>query len=207
MNWYKKAVNSLFDTQNIPKNPNSPGPNPNAEQLYNYIKSKNLKIQTYHGTTLANFQSAQKDGYLLYGGRVGKNLRGSKKDFVYVSTIKGVAAKYANKFAANSQADPNARVENMTAVVVPILVPLYAIAELRGIIFGGILGQNENIYHDDLKNFMEDTLNNNNQEQAVQKIYAELSKQEELTVYLGLPLKWMNGNMEVVKVFNKIDWL
>jgi hypothetical protein len=204
MNWYKKSTTSLFDTQNIPKNPQSPGPGMKAQQLYNYIKSQNLQIQTYHGTTMANLKLAQKDGYLLHGGRVGKNLRGSKKDFIYVSTSKAIASKYAVKFAGNAQTKENVSQDELTAVVAPILIPLYAISELRGVIFGGTSGQNENLFDDDLKVFMETTLNQNEKTKAVQKIYAELSKQEELTVYLGIPLKWMNGQPEIVKQFQPL---
>lgn len=201
MNWYKKATQSLFKTDNLPKENQIS----DAQKIYNYIKSKNLNIQTYHGTSLSNYIAAQRDGYLLFGGRVGKNLRGSNKDFVYVSTNKNIAAKYAQKIASNSAPTPNSSTANRTAVVVPISLPLYAVSELRSVIFGIQSGQNENLFDNDLNQFISNKFESNtNMDATIQQIYTELKKQEELTVKVGIPLKWSNGPVETIFVYKPI---
>ena len=58
MNWYVKASPSLYEPRRL--NPQS-----KATRFFNYIKSKNINITAFHGTSKEAWLASQQKGYLL----------------------------------------------------------------------------------------------------------------------------------------------
>ena len=58
MNWYVNASPSLYEPRRL--NPQS-----KATRFFNYIKSKNISITAYHGTSKEAWIASQQKGYLL----------------------------------------------------------------------------------------------------------------------------------------------
>lgn len=217
MNWYVKASPSLYEPRRL--NPQS-----KATRFFNYIKSKNINITAFHGTSKEAWLASQQKGYLLSPNagniednedrkRIYENVTDENPEYYNrYNKSKEEINKIKNNYNGLNQifftpSYPYAleyAEKNDNAVVLTAKIPLYAIAEIQG----AIANSPEKIYNEQNRNnIVFNIINSNKTDEnklvAILELFNPNGKSEtqayysEFTTYNALPTKWITDVKEL----------
>lgn len=208
MNWYidlKLSSTSLLD-------PTKQHENIKNYKLFNYLKSQNITLLMYHGTTQKSYLECLKSGYLLSSNlaKIKNPLTPEQsRNYVFLTPSKSYAQQYAKQMASNSKDIP---------VIMTFKVPIYVLNEVRN----SILDTNfQDRFSDALPVYenVDKTIENNdrttgdgsfntdilyNPDKFINEIFNRVKSGLIFTTYLALSMDKFFKSIEIVKEsFNK----
>lgn len=229
MNWFKKVSSPALLSPNRGRDYDIPPSLYNGNvnkikiptlnkrlQIFNYIKSKNHRINMYHGTSMNRYKEALHQGYLLSpnvsqtpanpvtpaqdqsfvfltpdyeyakGYAKPKELAFRKLATLFHGTHPGYEDNYSLLESLRNDIEKYPKGYEDFSAIITISVPLYAITEVRDAILGGM--QSRTI-GDEINVVLSDE-----PEEIFRNIVNSFSTSKQagiFTSYLGLPVKWV----------------
>jgi ribosomal protein S18 acetylase RimI-like enzyme len=193
MNWYKHALikTSLSrvhrpDRKNIDKK---------RLQLFNLLKSYNVKHTFYHGTSSKIYEDIKKTGYLFSPRALGSSDREKRNkglDQVFYTTSLNYARYYSKRAA--QQTDSN-------EIILKLEIPIHLITEIKN----SILYPTKEIYNEyNLNKIFRNILRNKDNKKAIEEIidnelFQPSTEDNEFTTFFLLPSKYI---VEVFPIVN-----
>jgi hypothetical protein len=188
--------------------------NKTALDFYKFLKTKNIILDFYHGTSDIAYEIMLKEGWMVSPKLKGRekeesryNIHNEVKsglDKLFFTTSIGYASNYAERDAKGWNSNNERAIENKKLhsidlereakpKIIKLRVPLYELDEIKGNIFGTFI-YNESDYD---KSFKEIINSSENNEEKLAKILEEIKKSEksrnEFTVKGGLPIQRKEG--------------
>lgn len=220
MNWFKSfkisknihASPALFELNKL-KPPHAGEISRNVKKFFNYIKSRNITIPVYHGTNSRAWGSAQKQGYLLspVAGKfpdTENRLNPGDEEFNDIATPQNAAGTKQVFFSMDKNYARDYAMRFQDGILLKINLPLYAVAEVQA----ALTGQNKKIYNEQWKQnriskiIANDEMEDNIKVNRIIHVLAEsqFCELNEVTSYMGLPLKWV-ARAEKVQIINNLE--
>jgi hypothetical protein len=183
------------------------------QKFYNFLKSKNIVIEFYHGTSDISWELIQRDGIMsppTWRGKDKYEGRTKGLDKLFFTKDITTAINYANREAKSWDNDPRFQKykrekgidldRKSEPIVVKKNVPLHYLDEIKGVIFGTWV-YNETEFAEDIKNII---LSESSDDEKLNEILSLIDNSaavfSEFTIKGSVPISREEGFQHVKKI-------